>query len=390
MTSATRWTPGRPPTPASAAEPAGEGVLWVEIAGDGANADELYATLSAGMPGLEPGMLGDLLEPDHYPQGRRYDDGRIRLVSTFSVAPRDDVDHAHRGVFPGPGELVVQPIEILAGDGWLVSCWHPRRVYRGIRVSATEPPMEHQDLIGAVEAEWVAGQGRTSGDLGVMLMHELSLSYAPAHRKLYDWLEEAELSLYLTNHTDREELARLWASMTLLRHWLTPLNLVGLRSNADKAWLPGITDREEAKRADDLVDRSLAALRDLATALRSAFSAVYAQLEQRERDRREATQRRIELVAAGFLVPTLIVGFFGANTWLPAEGSQTGKIEAFIAMVIAIVALTSIAVGFLWLWHRRQQVELRELEAERERLAESLREAPDAADTIAGWKTSAR
>jgi hypothetical protein len=383
MASVTRWTPGRPPTPANLAEPEGggegegHGVVWADLHGDDPDPGELFTSLGPAMPGLERGMLADLLEPDHYPHGRRYDNGRVRLVSTFSVEPRDGIDHQHRGVFPGPGDLVVQPVEILAGDGWLVSCWHPRRVYRGIRVVAAEPAMPHDDLLGAVQTEWVGGQGRTSGDLGVMLMHELSLSYAPAHRKLYDWLEEAELSLYLTNHTDREELARLWASMTLLRHWLTPLNLVGLRSNADKAWLPGITDRDEARRADDLVDRSLAALRDLATALRSAFSAVYAQLEQRERDRREATQRRIELVAAGFLVPTLIVGFFGANTWLPAEGSDTGRPEAFIAMIVAMIVLTALAVGFLWLWHRRQQVELRDLEAERERLADSLREPPD-------------
>src|SRR5205809_1077026 len=117
MTSATRWTPGQPPTPVTPPDTEGEGVLWVDSSDD-ADAEELYASLGPKMPGLERGMLDDLLQPDHYPQGRRYDAGRVRLVSTFRVEPRDGADHPHRDVFPGPVDLMIQPVEILAGEGW--------------------------------------------------------------------------------------------------------------------------------------------------------------------------------------------------------------------------------------------------------------------------------
>jgi Mg2+ and Co2+ transporter CorA len=205
-------------------------------------------------------------------------------------------------------------------------------------------------------------------------MHELALSYAPAHRKLYDWLEEAELSLYVTNHVDEEALAQLWAYMTLLRHWLSPLNVAGLRVERHKAWLPNVTVAAEVERIDDRVDRALASLRSLATALRSAFASVYSVEEQRGRDRREATQRRVELIAAAFLVPTLVVGFYGANTWLPGQGSNTGKTEAFIEMAVAIILFTSVVVFLLWQWHRHQEEDVRRRDEHRRKMADLLKE----------------
>jgi CorA-like Mg2+ transporter protein len=54
------------------------------------------------------------------------------------------------------------------------------------------------------------------------------------------------------------------------------------------------------------------------------------------RDRIESRARRIEVLAAVFLIPTLIVGFYGANTWLPGQQREWG----FWVMVAVIVMLT--------------------------------------------------
>ena len=377
----TLWRPGKEPVHAQLDDvtPDGDEIVWVDITSDGVNAAELRSQLETQLPHARSDMLKDLLKPDHYPDGKDYEGTGVRLASTFRVEAQDRHPEVakRRDVFPGPGDLLLQPVELLAGKGWLISCWHPQRIYNGIRISQELPAEACDPFRLEVAIRWQHGTGKTSGDLGVMLMYELALSYSPARHKLYDWLEEAELSLYVTSDIDREALARLWASMTLFRHWLTPLNVAGLPVEPDKAWLPNVTDTKTACDVDERVESALGGLRRLATALRSAFGALYSQLEQRGRDQREATQRRVELIAAAFLVPSLIVGFYGANTWLPGQGSHTGKTAAFIEMLMALILLTGLIVFLLWQWHRHQEQEVRKLDAQTEKWAELLKEPSD-------------
>src|SRR5262249_60489780 len=95
-------------------------------------------------PNADEEMLGELLTPDHYPHGQTYADRSVRLASSFRVRTRDHADQheGRRDIFPGPGELILQPVEILAGPAWLIVCWHPRRVYRGIKVERELPSGE--------------------------------------------------------------------------------------------------------------------------------------------------------------------------------------------------------------------------------------------------------
>ena len=373
------WRKGKEPksTSLEKLDDHSKGVIWVDLESGGLSHSEVFVELKQHLRGLTEEMLQDLLDPDEEPKGKPYPDSGARLVSTFRVdaVERDPDAERRKDAFPGPGHLRLQPVELLAADGWLISCWHPQRTYNGIRPEKKTTPAEpcdpHREQVAI---RWRDGAGQTSGDLGVLLMHELALSYAPVHRKLYDWLEGAELALYLTDHADQEALARLWAYMTLLRSWLVPLNVAGLRIEREKAWLPNVTDEDEVERVDDRIDRSLASLRSLATALRTAFSSVYSVEEQRGRDRKEETQRRIELIAAAFLVPTLVVGFYGANTWLPGQGSHTGKTSAFIEMATAIVLLTGVVVFLLYWWHRHQEQDLRRRNEQRRRMAELLKE----------------
>jgi Mg2+ and Co2+ transporter CorA len=63
----------------------------------------------------------------------------------------------------------------------------------------------------------------------------------------------------------------------------------------------------------------IADLAKLGERLRSSFHSLQLLKAEAHRDRIEARQRRIEVLAAIFPIPTLIVGFYGANTWLPGE-----------------------------------------------------------------------
>ncbi len=65
------------------------------------------------------------------------------------------------------------------------------------------------------------------------------------------------------------------------------------------------------------------------------------QTAEEARSRKERTQHRVELIAAIFLVPTLVVGFYDANTWVPGQGRHWGCFLAELWRQIAWSVLIS-------------------------------------------------
>jgi hypothetical protein len=313
-------------------------------------------------------MVADLVEPDAQPEGKPFN-GTVRLASTFSVEACSPDGTARRGEAAGAGHLVFRPLEILAGDEWIITCWHPVRTFVGAESSEdTVPGAAPPDLFESVARSWAAGTGSCAGDLGVLVMHELALTYVPAVRVVASWLEDWELALYITDEPDRDTLARLWGSMAVLRDWLNPLNKAGLRTNVDKAWLP-VRDHAAVIRVDDRVDKALDNLRTLAGALRGSFQVLHVELNEEQREHAERRQRRVELIATALLMPTLVVGFYGANTWVPGQGRHWG----FWVMVAALVLLSAAALAAVAAVHRQHQRDAAEVAKERRQLQAQLR-----------------
>jgi hypothetical protein len=199
-------------------------------------------------------------------------------------------------------------------------------------------------------------------------MGELALSYKAAGWTLAAWHEDWELSLYVEDDVDNAgELPSLWGEMAVLRDWLKPLNRSGLRSNPDKAWLP-ITNHQNVIAIDDRIDDTLRHLRSLADTMRLSFNVLHVQQADEERDRKERTQHRIELIAAIFLVPTLVVGFYGANTWVPGQGQHWG----FWVMLAVLVVLSIGAVTVVLNWRRQERKEAARAADERKRMRSDL------------------
>lgn len=274
-------------------------------------------------------------------------------------SPDGDVRVAHavavQAVPPAPGDagsplvgtLRVQPVSVAVGDGWLLTCWHDTRCYRGadpVECADTSPVVAPGACRGAVQRRWREHHaGRTAADLGVLVLHELALTYASAHRGIGSWLEAWELELYRDNRLDRDALPVLWGSMALLRDWLSPLNRAGVSDDIDKAWFRGATSQAEVNRVDDRIDHALSGLSELAKLLRASFAMEQSRLDEAARRRDEQRQQRVEYIAAIFLVPAFVVGFFGANTKLPGGATW----EGFAVMLAALVLLTVGAVAAL-------------------------------------------
>lgn len=353
-------------TPAELAE--ADGFRWFELTCGADAAQAVLAEIGGHCPGLSERMLQDLLTPDEQPEGKRYA-GEIRLASSFSVTSWRPDGHAERGIPKGVGVLRFQPVELLAGKGWLVTCWHPQRTFQGSRKLPDEsPPGDADELFDAVAARWKRDPGQEAGDLGISVMHELALSYAPAHRALHVWLEDWELSLYTDEKFDsHDQLPELWGLMAVLRDWLNPLNKAGLRKDIEKAWLP-TSDLDAVIEVDKRIDRALEELGKLSDTLRQSFGLLHLEQTEKQRQQSERTQHRVELIAAVFLFPTFLVGLYGANTWVPGQGRHWG----FYVMLAALIVLGALAVGYVLRTHRRTEKARKAATAERKRMRDQL------------------
>lgn len=349
------------------------GIVWLDVSTLNVEAASLVSELSETCRGVTEEMVSNLITPDEKPAGQIYAEGDIRLASTFAVYPQRDQQEVRRGVPQPAGYLVFQPVELLCGADWLITCWHPTRTYRGTKCeSEFGAPRDWSPIGDSVEASWNRWDAETAGDLGTLIMGELALTYAPAHREIFAWLEDWELGFYMDDSKFKsDDLALLWGDRAVLRDWLMPLNRPGISQNPAKHWLPG-TNQKIVTEVDDRIDRALVNLGRLGDALRSSFSILHVQQGGESRERNESLQRRIEIAAAVFLVPTLVVGFYGANTWVPGERAHWG----FWVMITTLIAFTAIAVFLLTRWHRVQRSAEESEKRERARVMEQLFRAP--------------
>ena len=362
LLSATVWHDGEEPRAADLnRDDLDTGIRWFDVQ-SGGDPDQLHMFLAPLCKELTREMLSDLLEPDRRPQGEEWDDGSVRLASTFAVYPTETKNGRGDWACPVPSaDLAYQPVELLSNGDWLITCWHPSETYCGWdQVGGPQPPRRHEEICRGVAKGWRDKRGAVAADLGVLVMHELALTYAPAHRQLYAALEEWELSLYgdvkgdLTQlDADPKALRNLWRARARLLDWLNPLNTAGLNEDLDKAWLPA-TDHEEVQKVDRRVDKALAALSRLGESLRASFHSLQLLAAEGQRDRNERRQRRIEQMAAIFLIPTLIVGFYGANTWVPGQQRHWG----LYVMIGIILILTWIGWNLVTLLHSRDDIAL--------------------------------
>src|SRR4051794_27917317 len=300
-------------------------------------------------------MVEDLLDPDELPKIERHDEaGRIRAVSAFSASASGPAPDA--GV--SSGRLTFNLVEFLANDHWLVTCSHRAKSYAG--TSAHEEGHSSagtcEQIVDDVARRWCSARYQTAGDLGVLFLHEMTCTYSDTWRELMAWLDQWERRLYDDPHVEQQTLKDLRALSSEFRSRLNALNVP--QDEAGSAWFSGVSDPLIAKRADRHIDRALDALDRLGDMLRSAFGLLQAnatayQLEvaQKQQKETEGLQRKLELVTVLFLVPTLIAGTWGENTWVPGQGRPWGFVLTVVTMV------TGAALAWLWLESRRSRRE---------------------------------
>ncbi len=199
MITAALWRPAAEPeaVPLETAETTPDALLVLSVEATLDAAENVFRTLHRVCgEQLTLEMVEDLLDPDELPEVKQFGEGgRLRKVSSFGVRLLEHEPDRDRG-------LVFEPIEFLAGDGWLVRHWQPPQTYP-LRLAESNDTEEHrrddrrmhEEVERAVVQRWLE-KGHTAGDLGVLFLYELALRYSKARKVLWTWFNAWEVDFY--------------------------------------------------------------------------------------------------------------------------------------------------------------------------------------------------
>jgi hypothetical protein len=342
----TEWRPGHPPDKKTVfqCDPTDVAVRWFHIDVIHSEPDLIYETLHPVCPGLTEQMVVDLFTVDPRPYVHAYGDApNLRMVSAFSVRAEESEEGASDAETSKAGGLVFQLVEMLAGEGWVITCWHRSKRYHGAEEIAEGPPEGREEVQRGVETWWRQGGLSTAGDLATLILHELVLTYPSASRVMNSWLEQWELDFHKRfDKTERHTLIDVRSLLAELEERLVAIERP--EAEAADSWFTGLTSDKWAERVQRLVDRSLRDLAAIHGTLRASLDllAVHAtaqqlKLAQAQAQGQERLQTALALVTSVLLVPTFIAGFFGANTQVPGQGKWWGFVLMVALMVLGAI-----------------------------------------------------
>src|SRR3954447_1816610 len=338
----TEWRPGHAPEKKTLFEcsPTDDAVRWFHVDVIHSEPDTIYGALDPVCPGLTEQMVVDLFTVDPRPSVHHYtDEPHLRMVSAFSVRAEESEEGASDAETSKAGALVFQLVEMLAGDGWVVTCWHRSKRYHGAEEIAEGAPEGRSEVMEGVEQWWRQGGLSTAGDLATLILHELVLTYPSASRVMNSWLEQWELDFHRRfDKTERHTLIDVRSLLAELEERLRAIERP--EADAEDSWFTGLSSVKWAERVQRLMDRSLRDLEPIHGTLRASLdllgvhaTAQQLRLAQHQAAAQERLQGALALVTSVLLVPTFIAGTFGANTEVPGQGKWWG----FVVMVVLMV-----------------------------------------------------
>jgi hypothetical protein len=179
---ASAWTPGEAPRVVSLPElETSGGVRWVDIHHAQLRSARSLGTLNRVCDGrLTQRMARDLATPRRFPAAGTYEPTTIRMTAGFLVRHLQPDTDGEGSI--GPVASVLKPVQLLVGDGWLLSAWLPSRLFRGSGAAlradfdTDDPDRLHQ----TVAASWPDSGCDTAEGLAKLIRRELEV--ASGHR----------------------------------------------------------------------------------------------------------------------------------------------------------------------------------------------------------------
>jgi hypothetical protein len=172
---ASAWEPGEDPQPVPLQylEDA-DAIGWVDLYGgdlDGPQALALLAPICGGR--LTARMVRDLITPRRFPAGREYPGRAVSITAAFRTRHLQSAGGNHE---LGHVTSVFEPVHLLIGEGWLISCWLPPRVFRGDGEPLADAEDGAAELYRAVADSWPESERETAADLADLVRDELAIA----------------------------------------------------------------------------------------------------------------------------------------------------------------------------------------------------------------------
>jgi hypothetical protein len=170
---ASAWEPGEAPQSAPLQDLEQiDAIRWVDIYAGDLDRGEALALLGPVCHGeLTARMVRDLITPRRFPAGRDYPGTSVSITAAFRTRHLQE-----EGDEPGNVTSVFEPVHLLIGPDWLISCWLPPRVFRGDGEALRYADDAAHELYLAVAEAWPGLEGGTAADLAGLVRRELAIA----------------------------------------------------------------------------------------------------------------------------------------------------------------------------------------------------------------------
>ena len=169
------WLPQREPEPLPLQDlEESDALRWVDIYGGDLSNGEVLALLAPICRGqLTQKMVRDLITPQRFAAAGSYRNSDVRAISGFRIRHLDSGANGSEAKDGHDGTSIFEPIQMLVGDDWLLSCWLPSRVFRGIGDPVHVADDSSSGLYLAVAKAWPTSNATSAEGLAKLVRHEL-------------------------------------------------------------------------------------------------------------------------------------------------------------------------------------------------------------------------
>jgi hypothetical protein len=175
---ASAWLPEQVPEPLPLQDlEESDALRWVDIYGGDLGNGEVLALLSPICRGkLTEKMVRDLITPKRFAVGGSYGNSEVMITSAFRIRKLGSGTNGSEATNGDGATSVFEPVQLLVGDDWLLSCWHPPRVFRGLGDPVHVADDTSSGLYLAVAQRWPTSNETSAQGLAKLVRRELAVA----------------------------------------------------------------------------------------------------------------------------------------------------------------------------------------------------------------------
>ena len=165
---ASAWRPGAAPEQLALQDlERAEAIRWVDVYGADLTPMDASGLLAPVCHReLTPRMVRDLVTASLYPAGKDYRGTEVAITAAFSIRRANGASAAS----------VFDPVHVLVGRDWLITCWLPPRAIRADEEAPGHPDASSAALYEAVAETWRRTEGESAHDLAALVRRELAIA----------------------------------------------------------------------------------------------------------------------------------------------------------------------------------------------------------------------